>query len=317
MLLYDSLLSQVKAADAAAELLSVNLLELLGLTVDLPESTHEHRDFISTHTFTGNRGRVCVAFDGIRVAIQCYQGDRLIFRGAIRDRQLDGTDGRSPLTAFPNQDPACNRLPPGLLAAELSIYSWDPKRFLSDLETPGTLGHFVADPDYYIWKNFEARTFFPLFTQAMHLNRAPWQRSLPISGAARHFVTNAASLLTRLGYHRVDEVPSWFNVVGFFKDLGYQFTYGEHGAVYDQIVASLAGLSGYTVPQQAWLVALQNLPKELIPASLRLGVRWPVTHTNEYWVRMHLGLNPLPALVSEWAAEAEREILQIPERRVA
>ena len=304
MFQYSSLLCQVKPEEAIRQLLPLNLMDLLGLVAsDLPEAVHVHENSVSTCTFTGKHGHICFSFDGIRLLIECYCGGLLIFRGAIRDRQLDATDGRSPLTAFPNSDPACNRLPhPRLLAAELSIYSWnpDPGWFLSQFDKPGTVDHFVADPDYYIWRNFQAQTFFPLFTSAMRRNRAPWQRSIPIPGAARYFVTSAVALLTRLGYHRVDEVPSWFNVVGFFKKLGFQFTYGEHAAGYDKIVDSLARsrFSNLTVQQQAWLVAVQNLPESLIPPSMRLGVRWPVTHTNQYWVRMHLDIN-----VSAWPDE--------------
>jgi hypothetical protein len=295
MFRYTSLLCQVTPEDAI-RLLPSNLMDLLGLTEDLPEGVHEHKDYVSTYTFEGKHGHISLAFDGIRLLILCYHGDKLIFRGAIRDRQLDATERQSPLTAFPNADPACNRLPhPQMQAAELSIYSYHPDHFLDDIDVPGTLGHFVADPDHYIWREFSAQTFFPLLVKAMEINRAPWQRSLPIPGAARDFVTNAATLLTRLGYHRVDEVPSWFNVVGFFKKLGYQFTYGEHAAIYEAIVKSLAPFFSLAGQQQAWLVALQNIPELLIPSSQRLGIRWPVTHTNQYWVRMHRDLNQFSA----------------------
>ncbi len=272
-----------------------------------------HENSVNTHTFVGKRGRVCVAFDGIRLLIECFFGELLIFRGALRDRQLDGTDERSPpLTAFPNSDPACNRLPhPQLQVAELSIYSWHPDHFLPDCNKPGTIGHFVADPDHYIWRDFSARMFFPLFTEAMQRNMAPWQRAMPIPGATRHFVTRAAQLLAGLGYHRVDEVPSWFNVVGFFKKLGYQFTYGEHAAAYERLAETLVGFSTLSVQQQSWLVALQNIPESLITKRLRLDARWPVTHTNQYWARMHLNLNspPMPHSDDRQLAEAAEKMI--------
>ena len=47
-----------------------------------------------------------------------------------------------------------------LLAAELSIYSWDPTTYLAGLDVPGTVGHLIADPDHYVWKNFDPATFF-------------------------------------------------------------------------------------------------------------------------------------------------------------
>jgi hypothetical protein len=59
-----------------------------------------------------------------------------------------------------------------------------------------------------------------------------------------------------------------------------------------------------TVLQETWLVTLQNLPDSFIPDELKLPARWPVTHTNTYWVRMHLDLNPY-ALTNASAAVAQ------------
>ena len=272
---YTSLLCQVKAEDAIRRLLPTALMDLLGLSEDLPHAVTLQENAISTHTFVGKSGSARLAFDGIRLVIECRCGDRLIFRGAHADRQLDATPLQSPLTAFPNSDPACNRLAhPQLLTAELSIYSWHPDYFLNDIEVPGTLA-IVADPDHYIWRHFKASTFFSAAQSGDAIESGAVAAVVTYSWRGATLVTRAATLLTKLGYHRADEVPSWFNVVDFFQRLGYRFTYGEHAAAYDRIVESLGKFSVLTAQQQAWSVALQNLPESLLPPALRLGVRSP------------------------------------------
>src|SRR5262249_45355924 len=123
-----------------------------------------------------------------------------------------------------------------------------------------------------------------------------------------HFVKQSIKLLKEIGYHRVDAVPSWFNVARFFEKLGFQFTYGEHELAYEGIEEGLkqfatgmartksGKLKSLTRAQEAWLVALQNVPEKYLPPSLKLPARWPVTHTNMYWVRMHIDLNPFETL---------------------
>lgn len=300
---YDSKLSQVPVADLLTRLIHPSVFALIDLTLSTTAGETSEADDVRSTTYHGSKGHLLVRNDGIRVLIEGWFGEKLILRCALRDRQLDGTSKSSPLTVFPNTDPACNRLPaPDFLACELSIYSWDPATYLDGLDVEGTLGHFIADPDYYVWREYDPETFMALWTQAFFLGRAPWQVARPMSGVPRFFVKHAIKLLTEIGYNRVDAVPSWFNVAKFFKQLGFKFTYGEHELSYEGIAAGLKlfasqrgdgekRLRPITSPQEAWLVALQNIPTEDIPEALRLPSRWPVTHTNQYWVRMHLDLN--------------------------
>lgn len=294
---YASKLSQADPGQILSKLVHRSVFSLLELAQPLPEPERTETDDLLTLIYRGGKGHILFRNDGIRVLIQAFFGEKEIMRGALRDRQLDGTDARSPLTFFPNTDPACNRLPAkDFLAAELSIYSWDPDTFLAGLNEVGTLGHFIADPDLYVWKEFDAETFFPLWEQAFYIGRAPWQTARPMSGVATFFVKQSAALLKSIGYHRLDAVPSWFNVARFFVDkLDYKFTYGEHEAAYDAIVKGLKQFGSLDASQQSWLVALQNVPEAYLPAALKLPARWPVTHTNMYWVRVHLDLNPYTA----------------------
>lgn len=310
---YKSKLSLVPTDQILTRLIHPSVFKLIGVSLPLAEPEKVETEDLTSLTYTGSLGHILVRNDGVRVLIEASFGDRPILRCALRDRQLDGTDGTSPLTFFPNTDPACNRLPaPGFLAAELSIYSWDPNTYLDGLEIQGTVGHFIADPDFYLWKNYDRDTFRNLFVQAFFLGRAPWQTAKPMSGVAAFFVTRAGILLKELGYHRIDAVPSWFNVAQFFNKMGYKFTYGEHEFTFQAIAEGLKRFSrgtdkktALTRAQETWLVAMQNLPDLDIPKGLKLPARWPVTHTNMYWVRMHLDLNPYTAADAKAAEQAK------------
>lgn len=293
---YASKLSQSEPGQVLRQLVHRSIFTLLELPPVLLAPERCETDDLLALTYRGTKGHILFRCDGIRLLIEAFYGDRPVLQCALRDRQLDGTEAGSPLTFFPNTDPSCNRLPaPDFLAAELSIYSWNPDTYLSGLTVEGTLGHFIADPDHYLWKKFDCPTFYSLWEQAVFIGRAPWQTARPMSGVPAFFVEQSAAFLRSLGYHRVDAVPSWFNVARFFHKLGFRFTYGEHEAIFWAILYGLTRFGALDSAQQAWLVALQNLPEAYIMPELRLAARWPVTHTNQYWVRMHLDLNPFPA----------------------
>lgn len=314
-----SKLADVPTEELLSRLVHSSVFSLIGLSLKDAKATAAEADGVTSHTYRSDKGHILVRNDGVRILIEGWLGEKPILRCALRDRQLDGTDQSSPLTFFPNTDPACNRLPEGFLAAELSIYSWDPATYLDGLDVEDSVGHFISDPDFYVWKNYDRDTYLSLWSQAFFLGRAPWQMARPMSAVPVHFVRQAAKLLKEIGYHRVDAVPSWYNVARFFKTLGYEFTYGEHELAYEGIREGLNAFIArkaeegkkarpLTRSQEAWLAALQNIPAEHIPAELKLPCRWPVTHTNQYWVRMHLELNPYDAGKSKAAEKLLKKI---------
>ncbi len=297
---YASKLCQAEPAQLLSRLIHRSVFDLIELNLPLSLAERQETEAVLTLNYRGAKGHLLFRCDGIRVLIEAFYEDRPILRCALRDRQLDGSELGSALTFFPNTDKACNRLPAkGFLAAELSIYSWDPNTYLSGLDVEGTLGHFIADPDHYIWKSYDGKTFLDLWQQVFFLGRAPWQTARPMSGVATYFVKQSAALLKELGYHRIDAVPSWYNVARFLKKIGFAFTYGEHEQVFEAIARGLKRFPTCDHAQQSWLVALQNLPESDIPPALKLPARWPVTHTNMYWVRMHIDLNPCPAVAPD------------------
>lgn len=312
-------ISQFPKEQLLSRLIHPSVFEIIGIPLPLTDPHCETGEDWNSTSYKGEKGSILVRDDGIRVLIEAWWREERILMCALRDRRLDGTEQSSPLTMYPNHDPACNRLPgPDYLAAELSIYSSDPHTYLGGLDVEGTLGHFIADPDFYIWKNFEEDVFFPLWEQAFYINRGPWQTARPMKGVPHFFVDGAIDLLKELGYHRVDAVPSWFNVAQFFKGWDFEFTNGEHDLTYEAIVEGLrhfeeeSGLSLLTRPQMSWLVALQNVPESYVPRELKLPARWPVTHTNTYWVRMHLNLNEYKRdkQAPDWVQTKERGLMK-------
>jgi len=309
---YSSKLSQCARDELVYRLVHPQVFQIVGIGNTLPQPKSIETSDLLICKYRGSNGHILFSFDGIRVVIEAFAGKRQILRCAIRDRQLDGTAATSPLTAFPNSDLACNRLPaPDFQCCELSIYCWNPDSYLPNIRRPNQLGHFIANPDSYIWSNnFNPQLFLKLWSEAFASKMAPWQRAKPLPGGAHYFVRNSAYLLRELGYHRVDAVPSWFNVARFFENAGYEFTYGEHAAAYQTITSELLNrFPRLATSQHSWLVALQNIPELYIPNQLRLKVRWPVSHTNMYWVRMHRELNSFSSQQNSFTKRLESLVL--------
>src|SRR5262249_18469863 len=94
-------------------------------------------------------------------------------------------------------------------------------------------------------------------------------------------------------------------------------TYGEHKAAFDALEASLERLEArigrkLNLRERAWVVALQNIPAEFIPAHLNLHARWINTPTyTDYVCRIHRDLTPFPA-DPRVAALPLPKVLQLP-----
>ncbi len=261
-------------------------------------------DFIETKVFTFPTGRLIIQRDGLELLAEVFyrnpgnasEEERKVLRCALRDRLLDGTPNSSPLCPFPNTHEATNRAPhPDFKAAELSIYCYDPERYLPANE----MRDFIVRYDDYVYKHFEPEKFFRLWTRAFEAsNMAPWQPSPSMKGVAQHFVDKAGELLTTHHYHRMDAVCGFYNVAMFFIDrMGFEFTYGEHKAAFHVLQSTLRQLEArigrrLNLREQAWVVALQNIPAEFIPPQLALGVRWFNSPTDTSYVcRLHKNLN--------------------------
>ena len=284
-------LMSVSSIDAIRRLLPTSALELLGFgdgasQLTVPKPSWEPG--IRTDIFTSlHGGFICVRRDGYALQVLGFLQSEKAFEVGIRDRRLDGNGDfgkQSPLNNFPVHHEQSNGLCAEDQVAELSVYSTQPGSYLP----PGALRDFISAPDsirsrfIYPRSAFDPERFFPLWQQAFDSGRAPWQPSPPIKGLAKHFVQQAELLLMELGYHWVETVPAWFNVAKFFYNVtGYSFADPSHEDNFHALETRLAELSSrlsdseedkVNIPygQEAWIVALQNIPRRYLldPRSL-------------------------------------------------
>ncbi|MBI4533726.1 MAG: hypothetical protein HY711_07240 [Candidatus Melainabacteria bacterium] len=278
-----------------------------GLTLEIPGIVSFQRGILRKE-FVFPAGRLTIERDGLELLVEVFYRqekdggivvERKVLRCALRDRQLDGTKETSPLSAFPNTHEATNQLPhPDFKAAELSIYCYDPDRYLP----AGEMLDFIMNVDDFTYKHFEPVRFFQLWTRAFEAsNMAPWQPAPPLKGVAQHFVEAAGPVLAEQGYHRMDAVAGWFNAALFFIErMKFAFTYGEHQAAFNELQRALRQMESrigrrLNQREQAWVVALQNIPAKFIPDELNLGCRWINTPTyTDYVCRLHKDLTPFP-----------------------
>jgi hypothetical protein len=258
-------------------------------------------------------GSIIVRRDFCEQQIDAFLGETHVVHCAIRDRQFDGLGklGRlSPLNKFTVNHELANALPhKNFKSAELSVYSWDPAHPLPRLE----LAKFIANPDSHIypWRSFNHESFFPLWQEAFESGLAPWQQRPPVKGFAHHFVEAACDLLRQHGYHRAEAVPGWYNAALFFhKKEGFRFLDAGHETTFkllEQRLAELAARRGTRLPvwQQAWIVALQNIPEaylHMVPDLSLEGVHWINSPSgSDYCARLAMDLQEF-----EWPTPRER-----------
>lgn len=197
---------------------------------------------------------------------------------ALRDRRFDGTKAANDcaLLSFPYDD-ACNRpLSPDLNSLEVSIYSFTPGSRIQDACGDLELDRFVEKPFTF---QDRPQLFLKLFDKAWASKRGPGQHAASIKDVSKVLLPGIESLAKNCGYDLLEAAASHYHVAMWFASNGYRLSY-RHDV--DTMAAIAGGLkrirdegTPMTRPQQSWVCVLQNLPEELIPAHLRLGVKWP------------------------------------------
>lgn len=250
------------------------------------------------------KSRLIIRRDSHQVCMEGFVGRRVVFRCGIRDRSLDGMGKKgktSSLNHYPVNHELANALPhPDFRSAELSVYSYDLEQKLPRAQ----LAKFINDPDSFIfpWKNFRLARFMPLWSEALHSGLAPWQPVPPLKGFAQHFVFAAIELLRKLGYHRVEAVPGWYNAAVFFHHrMNFRFVNLEHEAAFELLERKLAELEEkracrFNIREKSWIVALQNIPEFYLqhqfPDYYLGGIHWINSPTSsDYCARFCMDLN--------------------------
>lgn len=271
----------VDGHQAIQHLVQAATLELLRFregAIQRTTSETIYRSGVQTEIFRNAQGgTICVRRDGYVLEILGFLHGNQAFKIGLRDRRLDGNGEageQSLLNHYPVHHEQANGIRAGCLAAELSVHSAEPSAYLPEED----LRDFITDPDPFIypWSKFDPGKFFPLWQQAFESGLAPWQPAAPIRGFAKHFVEQAERLLKKLGYHQAETVPAWFNAAKFFyHGNGYRFVQRIHRDNFEALETCLSELCArlsdseedcehIAYGQEAWLVALQNVPPEFL-----------------------------------------------------
>ena len=246
--------------------------------------------------------------------------EREVVKFRVRDRRLDGTPDadQPPLTDWAYSNPALDS--GGAGAVELSLYVRQPGTFWAETH-PGEMKfeEFLRDPFERMTDGFKgtleigdaARAAFesdwmkafdnagllPREGETRHPDaRAPAQNGLPYRGAGRALQDRGEGLARDLGYARVDNVPSWYNVAVFLENGGYKYARSEDAEMMGNVKQALrnlnarreaAGEKRLTSLQESWVVLLQYGRDYgyTVPAEFDLGgAKMPLAMGRNLWM---------------------------------
>ena len=254
-----------------------------------PGDGEHHAGRVHVRRYAYPRGLVTIKRNHNSLKIHVHRGSldrpealREMVKFKIRDRRYDGSTraNDSPLTDWVYHGATDAPHPH---AVELSIYSRDPRRYHGDVTGDHATAEFLAEP----FSLAGSEDFLPAWRRAFeHAGQAPLfpgQVAPSLPGAAQHFTVGVEALLAHLGYQRIDNLPSHWNVVHYLKKVGYEVPRAEDQqaladlrAALDHVNAARAerGEPALTRSQEAWVVLLQSPAfrgKGVPPPDLDLG----------------------------------------------
>ena len=202
----------------------------------------------------------------------------LIYMLGLRDRRYDGTKAANDtaLLNFPYDDPVNQPLSKTLSSLEISIYCFQPGSKIQDADGDLEFEQFVEKPFTFADR---PELFLKLFKRAWAGKRAPGQHAAPIKDVARLVLPGIELVARRCGYDLLEAACSHYHVAMWFTASGFAYGYKHDQESMQAIAAGLKRVRDLGTPmtraQQSWVCVLQNLPAELVPEQLRLGVKWP------------------------------------------
>ena len=256
-----------------------------------PGDGEHHAGRVHVRRYAYPKGVVTIKRNHNALKIHVHRGSldrpdalREMVKFKIRDRRYDGSPkaNDSPLTDWVYHGATDAPHPH---AVELSIYSRDPRRYHGDVTGDHATGEFLAEP----FSLAGPEGFLPAWRQAFE--RAgeeplfPGQVAPSLPGAAQHFTGGVEALLAHMGYQRIDNLPSHWNVVHYLRKVGYEVPRTEDRQALAELRESLdhvnaaraeRGEPALTRAQEAWVVLLQSPAfrgKGVPPPDLDLGGR--------------------------------------------
>ncbi|MDZ4837896.1 MAG: hypothetical protein SGJ27_29275 [Candidatus Melainabacteria bacterium] len=237
-------------------------------------------------------GALVIKRDGLKFKVLAYFGNPekgaadLIFKVALRDRRYDGTARANDcaLVDFIGyEDMKLNHtlqlpgMPENSSAVELSTYGFMPGSRIVDACGDADFDEFVRAPYKFVGK---PKTWLRHFKKAWKSKRSPGQNGNPIPDVARIVPAVVEAMAFERGYDYIENAPSHFHVAKWAESLKYRYADPVQAETLKQLTDGIARIKAagvvLTRPQESWIIAMQSLPKELIPEQFYLGgAIWP------------------------------------------
>ncbi len=258
-----------------------------------PGDGEHHAGRVHVRRYAYPNGVVTIKRNHNALKIHVHQGSldrpealREMVKFKIRDKRYDGTEraNDSPLTDWLYHGPTDEAHPHSV---ELSLYSRDPERHHADVTGDHGMAGFLAEP----FGLAGSPEFLPAWRRAFELAGDPASPVFPgqvapaLSGVAQHFTLGVEPLLRNLGYQRIDNLPSHWNVVHFLRKAGYAITSPDDERAIADLRVALGHLNAsgkargeppLTRAQESWVVLLQSpafRSRGVPPPELDLGGR--------------------------------------------
>jgi hypothetical protein len=246
-------------------------------------------------------GALVIKRDAFKIKVLGWFGDvekgraQLIYKTALRDRRFDGTKraNDTSLLEYPFDDPKLNSPLPAGSGLELSIYGFLPGSKITDVLGDLQYEAFIANPFTFLDRPDK---FLAYFDTAWRANRAPGQVAAPIPDVSKLVIKQLEAVAIKYGYDFLENAPSHYHVAMWGRAVGYHFTYERDAIALTGLVKAVEALKASGVKlnrvQESWVVVLQSLPKELIPAHLYLGgLVWPQNNIDQQNLWMYKPMN--------------------------
>lgn len=237
-------------------------------------------------------GALVIKRDGTKFKMLAYFGrvekgeGELLLKVAMRDRRYDGTlrANDCSLVDFPGYELAeynhtlnIPNMPENSKGVELSIYGFMPGSRLVDALGEPEYEAFVKNPFAFLDR---PELYLEYFKRAWNTKRAPGQFGNPVPDVSKWITPMTDMIATKAGYDYIENCSSHFHVAKWAESVGYRYSDPKQAetlaAFTDGIKRLLASGMKLTRQQQSWVVAVQSLRKDLIPAGLDLGGPiWP------------------------------------------
>jgi|GEM_PF-297791 hypothetical protein len=237
-------------------------------------------------------GALIIKRDGTKFKILAYFGrvekgeGELLFKVAMRDRRYDGTlrANDCSLVDFPGYELAqynhtlnIPNMPENSTGVELSIYGFMPGSRLVDALGEPEYEAFVKNPFSFLDR---PELYLQYFKRAWNTKRAPGQFGNPVPDVSKWITPMTDMIAIKAGYDYIENCSSHFHVAKWAESVGYRYSDPKQAetlaAFTDGIKKLLASGMKLTRQQQSWVVAIQSLRKDMIPAGLDLGGPiWP------------------------------------------